>query len=70
MHIKFNQRMKVPDHSEYIQNETIKLDDEVFPILRLSVIPGNYSNPEMLEFNWTFVEFKSTELLIQLDFTN
>ena len=64
MRVKFNQKMKVPDHPEYIQNETITLDEEVYPILRLSVIPGNYSDPYMLGFTWTFVEFKPTELLI------
>jgi hypothetical protein len=56
--------MKVPEHPEYIQNETITLDEEVYPILRLTVIPGNYSDPHMLDFTWTFVEFKPTELLI------
>ena len=64
MHVKFKQKMKIPEHPELIQNETITLDDEIFPILRLTVIPGNYSDPQMLAFNWTFVEFKETELLI------
>jgi hypothetical protein len=62
--------MKVPDHPEYIQNETITLDEEVYPILGLAVIPGNYSDPHMLEFNWTFIEFTPIELLIKLDFEN
>ena len=56
--------MKVPDHPEYIQNETITLDEEVYPILGLAVIPGNYSDPHMLAFNWTFIEFTPIELLI------
>jgi len=56
--------MKVPDHPEYIQNETIAYDEEVYPILRLVVIPGKNSDPRMLGFNWTFVDFKPTELLI------
>lgn len=60
--------MAIPQHPELIQNETITLDDETYPILKLTVIPGNYSNPKMLKLNWTFVEFKSTELLIQLNF--
>lgn len=60
--------MKVPEHPEYIQNETITLDDEVCPILLLTVIPGNYSNPSMLRFNWTLVSFETTKMLIKLDF--
>ena len=64
MRVKFKQKMKVPEHPEYIQNETITFDDVVYPILRLTVIPGNYSDPNLLAFNWTFVEFKPTELLI------
>ena len=62
--------MKIPDHPEYIQNETITLDEEVFPILKLVVIPGKNSEARMLKFNWTFLEFKTTEMLIQLDFEN
>ena len=43
MHIKFNQKMKIPDHPEYIQNETITLDDKkVYPILEFTIIPGVY----------------------------
>ena len=64
MHVKFNQKMKIPEYPEYIQNETVTLDDEVYPILRLTVIPGNYSDPNMLGLNWTFVSFKTTEMLI------
>ena len=60
--------MKVPDYPEYIQNETITLGEEVYPILRLNVIPGKYSSPKMLAFNWTFIEFTPTKMLIQLDF--
>ena len=64
MHVKFNQKMKVPEHPEYIQNETITIEEEVYPILRLTVIRGVYSDPKMLAFNWTFVEFTPTKMLI------
>ena len=70
MRVKFNQKMKIPDFPEYIQNETITLDDVVYPILRLVVIPGKQSEMHMLKFNWTFVEFQTTQMLIQLDFEN
>ena len=70
MHVKFNQKMKIPEHPQYIQNETVTLADEkVYPILRFSIMPGNYSDSSRLTFNWTFVEFKTTELLVQLNFT-
>ncbi len=64
MHVKFNQKMKIPDHPEYVQNETITIDDEVFPILKIVVKRGKYSDEHMLKFNWTFVEFKTMEMLI------
>jgi len=62
--------MKVPDHPELIQNETVKINGTEFPILQISVVPARYSNPEKLRFNWTFVSFTPTELLIQLEFEN
>ena len=70
MRIKFNQKMKIPDHPEYIQNETLTLEDVVYPILDMEVIPGKFSEMKQLNFNWTFVEFKTTEMLIQLNFEN
>jgi hypothetical protein len=56
--------MNIPKHPEYIQNETITLDDEIYPILKFTVIPGNYSDLHRLKFNWTFIEFRTHELLI------
>ena len=53
-----------------MHNSTIMLKDVTYPILKLSVIPGKFSEMRLLKFNWTFVEFKVTEMLIQLDFEN
>ena len=68
MIVKFDKRMKVPDHPEYIQNETITLNETVYPILKLSIIPGKFSEKSMLQFNWTFIKFTPIEMLIQLNF--
>ena len=68
MHIKFTQKMDVPDHPEYIQNETININATDQPILRIIVVPGKYSKVSQLKFNWTFISFTPTELQIQLDF--
>jgi hypothetical protein len=62
--------MKIPENPQYIQNETITLDEKVYPILRFTLLPGKHSDSKMLGFNWTFIEFKSTELLLKLDFEN
>ena len=51
-----------------ILNETITLDQTVYPILLIEVVPGNLAESSLLKFNWNFVEFKSTELILQLDF--
>jgi len=64
MKIKFIQRMKIPDHPEYIQNETITLNGTVYPIVKLVVVTGKYSNESMLKFNWTYVNYTTQELLI------
>ena len=68
MRVKFDRKMKIPDHPEYIQNETITLNETTYPILKLSVIPGKFSDQQMLGFNWTFLKFTPSEMLIQLDF--
>jgi hypothetical protein len=40
MLVKFNQKMKIPDHPSYIQNETVVLNEHTYPILKLDVLPG------------------------------
>ena len=68
MHVKFYQRMKVPDNPELIQNETITLNETIYPILRLEVVPGKLTDPLLTQFNWTLKEFTESELKIQLAF--
>jgi hypothetical protein len=68
MHVKFDRKMKIPDHPEYIKNETITLNETTYPILNLTAIPGKFSEKSMLGFNWTFIKFTPSEMLIQLDF--
>lgn len=60
--------MKIPDHQEYLQNETITLNDTVYPMLKFEIVPGKYSEVKKLDFNWTLVNFTNVELLIQLNF--
>ena len=36
----------------------------------MEVIPGKFSEMKQLNFNWSFVEFKTTEMLIQLNIEN
>ena len=56
--------MKIPDHPSYIQNETVTIDGVTHPILKIEVEPGKLSDHKKLNFNWTFVNFTATELLI------
>ena len=39
-----------------------------YPALDVRIIPGMQSLSENLKFNWTFVNFTSSELVIQLNF--
>jgi hypothetical protein len=64
MHVKFDRKMKVPDHPEYIQNGTITINQTTHRILEFEVIPGKYSDIEQLGFNWTFITINPVEMLI------
>jgi hypothetical protein len=66
--IQFKQPMKVPDHRDFIQNDTITLNGTVYPIIAFEVVPGKYTDPLMTKFNWTYVDFTPQELSIQLNF--
>ena len=39
-------------------------------MIKVEVKPGKYSELQQLKFNWSFRNFTTTELLIQLDFEN
>jgi hypothetical protein len=60
--------MKIPEQPELIKNETILLNGTYYPIVDLVVVPGKFTDQNMTRFNWTFVNYKQQELLIQLDF--
>jgi hypothetical protein len=49
--------MRVPDNPLDIANTTVLINGTEWPILELTVIPGAYSTPQMLGFNWTLVTF-------------
>ena len=61
--------MVVPKEAVYLRNQTIVLlDEKVYPVIELEVVPGLYSNRSLLKFDWTLVEFTSRELVLKLDF--
>ena len=62
MHVRFNRLMKIPDNPELIQNDTIFLNETVYPIIKIDVLPGKYSDPNNLKLNLTFRNFTSAEL--------
>jgi len=62
--------MKPPDHIDDIWNSTLVINETTYPAVSIDVVPGKYSEPEMLKFNWTLVSFKPRELLLQLNFEN
>ena len=71
MQVKFKQKMKIPDHPEWLQTESTTINGTVYPNLKIEVLKGKYSEPSLVELkNWTLVAFKSYEMLIQLDFKN
>lgn len=62
--------MKVPDHPEQLKTESVIIDGEIYPMIKLEVLPGKQSEPKLLNFNWTLVEYTVTQLVIQLNFEN
>jgi hypothetical protein len=68
LHIKFLQRMKIPEYPFLLKSETIILNGTKYPMLAFEIIPGQLTDPQMTKFNWTFVNYTSEELLIQLNF--
>ena len=70
MHVKFNKIMKIPEQPTQIQNDTIVINQTTYPVVKLEVVAGKYSDPTKLKFNWTLVEFNQKELLINLEFEN
>ena len=62
--------MKPPDHVIDIYNSTLVINETTYPAMRVKVVPGKYSDPHMLKFNWTLVSFTPGKLLFQLNFEN
>ena len=61
--------MVVPKDAMNLRNQTIVLlDEKVYPVIVLEVIPGFYSDKTLLNFDWTIVDFKSDELVLKVDF--
>lgn len=57
--------MKVPSKPEQLENTTVSIDYRDYPALDVRIIPGVLSFSENLKmFNWTFVNFTATELLL------
>lgn len=51
--------MSVPPLSA-IQNATITMNSKVVPALEVIIIPGYYSDPKMLKFNYTITNYDPT----------
>jgi len=51
-----------------IQNGTVKVDNEVFPVFEVEVVPGEDSDPQRLTFTWKVISQTNDTLIIQLYF--
>ena len=66
--MKFNSIMKSSSYIEELQNTTVSIDYKVYPAMEVRIIPGFESNSRNLKFNWTFLNYTDSELVIQLHF--
>jgi len=51
-----------------ITNGTVTIDSETYPVLEITVVPGEDSDPARLTLDWIVVSQTSTSLQIQLYF--
>jgi len=59
--------MLIPENKQLIlQNATIIINETIYPMLKVQVIPGQLSDPLKLKFNWTLVDFSVTKMQIKL----
>ena len=56
--------MIVPTNAETIKNQT----SDGYPALDIQITPGLYSDSELMNFNWTYVNYTASELALNLDF--
>ena len=68
MTISFSSKLEIPrvNLTEFaFLNATI--EGREVPVLQLWIKPGLDSNEKYLEFNWTMIEFNTTNLTLQLN---
>lgn len=58
MVIEFNREVLIPTNYTYFNNS----------ILNMTVLPGDYSDKTLLNFNWTIKDFTTRQIMVQLDF--
>jgi hypothetical protein len=56
--------MNVPENPETVKNGKVSItdDDILYPAIDIRILPGKYSQYDLLGFNWTYVNFTKTEL--------
>jgi len=70
VYIRFNRAVNKVENYTMIEEGEVLIEDEVFPVLKLKMLPGEYSNIERLEFDWVVVNSTHQGLTLQLIFKN
>jgi hypothetical protein len=68
--IKFSEALFVPDRPQDIKNTTVSINETIYPVMSVNIVPGYYSDPSLLEMSWTYVNYTENTLLIRLSFDN
>jgi hypothetical protein len=55
--IEWNKNMSSYENTTVIHNNTVQINETSFPVLNVSVIPGDFSDPAQLNLNWTATAF-------------
>ena len=64
MEITFSQDIQVVTNLTMITNGTITVDEEVYPVLDIQIVPGEDSDRGMLGFTWRVVSQTNRTLVV------
>jgi len=57
LHIRFNREVNPIANWTIIEEDEVLIDDEPHPVLRVRILPGEFSRLENLYFEWKVVNF-------------
>ena len=70
MEISFSEDIQIVPNVTMITNGTVTVDEKVYPVLEIEIVPGEDSDEEMLGYTWRAVSQTNRTLVVQFEFEN